>query len=81
MKGGQDAVVPLSENGSIPHEQSDVPIVPLSKPDSGDGDDDLRDEEVVLRLVPEDAATEAALLSELEELVAEGIGRIVERPA
>jgi hypothetical protein len=79
-KGGQEAVVPLSESGSIPHQQSDVPLVPLSQPDPGDGDDDLRDETVVLRLVPEDAATEAALLAEIEQLVAEGIGTIEERP-
>jgi len=38
-KGGQDAVVPLSENGSIPHEQSDVTVVTVSKPDHGDGGD------------------------------------------
>lgn len=39
MKGGQNPVVPLSKSAAIPHEQSDVPLVPLSKPDHGDGDD------------------------------------------
>jgi hypothetical protein len=80
-KPRQSLPVTVSESGAIPHEQSDVTLVTLSKPDPGDGDDDLRDEAVVLRLVAEDAATEAALLAEVEELVAAGVGTIVERSA
>jgi hypothetical protein len=42
---------------------------------------DVRDEAVVLRLIPENATTEAALLAQVEQLVAERVGTIVERPA
>jgi len=81
IKGDKTPLVTVSESGAIPHEQGDVTLVTLSKPDPGAGDDDFRDEAVVLRLVPEDAATEAALLAEIDELVADGIGVTVERPA
>lgn len=34
----QEAVVPVAENGSNPHERPDVPVVPVKKPDVGNGE-------------------------------------------
>lgn len=42
IKGDKTPLVTVAESDSIPHEQSDVTVVTVPKPDHGDGDDDLR---------------------------------------